>query len=294
MKSSVKISIGLMISGIIISFFSKFVAMVGITDVNSLIIIFLITLAISLSISIAGFFIFLKNIHHKTMQSYKDGKLMLIGAIAAAFIPHLFSLIGLLTGLYFLSAIAGVLMTFSLNYILALALIYFGVKMLLKLNKTEMENDSIGISSDPLPNSGEKLLLKKTVFSYIGIALVSLLFTATAFVLFMDTYHLDTTENILPKDCFKSNFFWFLLIVGTIIAIVKVGFTSYRPLFKGSDGKIYESLDMGDQMGSGILTLLSPVLVGALVALIPYYLLRWLFNLAENNVFLLAGIFIIP
>jgi hypothetical protein len=291
MNSKAKLGIGLMVGGVLISLLAPVLFRSLITDISMVISVSLISLAILLPLSLAGVVMFLKTISNKKTQAYKDGKLLLVFGVCLPFIPILFSLFYMLTEFTFFSIVTSVLSSFYINYILGFVLLYLGVRKLQGLKNTESEELLSGANpDDTLEGSGEKVPLKKSIFTYISIGIVSLLFTASAAIMFMDIYYMKSTETVLPVNCMQSNFFWFLLIAGTIIAIFSVGFQEHRPLYKGSDGKIYESMDITDQMGSGLLTFLSPVLVGAIIALVPYYLLYWLFNLAASNVFILVAI----
>jgi len=194
---------------------------------------------------------------------------------------------------FFLYEISYWISKYFLNDVVGFSLIGLGLHTLLRRKnrfKTETDNpDNVNSSLN-----GNKQRTKKSIFTYIGILLVSFLLVRIAVLLFMELYYMEEGTIILPADCMRSDFFWFLLLVGTVIAIFTVGFTGYKPMIERSDGTVSESMDMTDQMGAGFLTILSPFFMGAGIALIPYYLLYWLLNTAVENIYVLIAIIAIP
>lgn len=137
-------------------------------------------------------------------------------------------------------------------------------------------------------------ILPKNTFSKIGIysIIAGLSIIAVLFIVVVHNVKPDELREIIPVNCLESTFFWILLVAGTVYSIFSGGFTDYTPVIK-SGGKTSVSYDMTDQVGAGLMTFLSPVISGAAIALIPYYILYWLIGvISKTNVFILSIIII--
>jgi hypothetical protein len=168
-----------------------------------------------------------------------------------------------------------------------------------KMKSTGINDENFLTSIDIFQNSVNNYpeVIKRTIFSKISFIAIITFLAASTTLLIINIFWMDMDEfrSMLPANCFESDFFILLVIIGTIYVIYKVGFKDYTPVFK-SEGKTYVSYDMTDQIGAGCMTLLSPVLEGGLIALIPYYIL-YLILVLISNVYVLTvlalGIFLL-
>ncbi len=137
----------------------------------------------------------------------------------------------------------------------------------------------------------EQIKLKPSALTIFFSVLTSVLILTIALIFITSALGIDTSGNILSVQFWNSGFFYFLAVIGTLIVFAKGGITNFVIGHKDSSGTFRESMDMTDQLGAGCASLLSPVAGGAVLALIPYYLLYWLAGLTIKVFpFILTGL----